>query len=56
MEPLDLGRLLDHWRKVYGETFELIETSDGAIRKAFQREAMALPPTETRQRPLRGRS
>ncbi|SDP62345.1 hypothetical protein SAMN04487981_12948 [Streptomyces sp. cf386] len=46
LEPLDLERLLDHWRKVYGEIFEVIETSDGVIRRAFQREAMALPPTK----------
>jgi hypothetical protein len=46
LEPLDLERFLDHWRKVYGEIFEVIETSDGVIRRAFQREAMALPPTK----------
>ncbi|MFE7439348.1 PIN domain-containing protein [Streptomyces chartreusis] len=46
LEPLNLERFLDHWRKVYGEIFEVIETSDGAIRRAFQREAMALPPTK----------
>ncbi|WP_019074435.1 PIN domain-containing protein [Streptomyces hokutonensis] len=46
LEPLDLERYLDHWRKVYGEIFEVIETSDRVIRRAFQREAMALPPTK----------
>ncbi|MEU3201422.1 PIN domain-containing protein [Streptomyces sp. NPDC006996] len=46
LEPLDLERFLDHWRDVYGEIFEVIETSDGAIRRAYQREAMALPPTK----------
>ncbi len=46
LEPLDLERFLDHWRKVYGEIFEVIETSDGAIRRAFQREAMALLPAK----------
>ncbi|MFG2376929.1 PIN domain-containing protein [Streptomyces sp. NPDC048504] len=46
VESLDLERYLDHWREVYGEIFEVIETSDGAIRRAFQREAMALPPTK----------
>ncbi|MFD8384976.1 PIN domain-containing protein [Streptomyces sp. NPDC059679] len=46
LEPLDLERFLDHWREVYGEIFEVIETSDGVIRRAFQREAMALPPTK----------
>ncbi|MGW6015817.1 PIN domain-containing protein [Streptomyces sp. NPDC055210] len=46
LEPLDLERFLDHWRKVYGEIFEVIETSDGVIRRAFQREAMALLPAK----------
>ncbi|MDV7220420.1 PIN domain-containing protein [Streptomyces prunicolor] len=46
LEPLDLERYLDYWRGVYGEIFEVIETSDGVIRRAFQREAMALPPTK----------
>lgn len=46
LEPLDLERFLDHWRGVYGEIFEVIETSDGAIRRAYQREAMALPPAK----------
>ncbi|MFH9742684.1 PIN domain-containing protein [Streptomyces roseolus] len=46
LETLDLERLLDHWRDAYGEIFEVIETSDAAIRKAFQREAMALPPAK----------
>ncbi|MFM9499804.1 PIN domain-containing protein [Streptomyces galilaeus] len=46
LEPLDLERFLDHWRKEYREIFEVIETSDGAIRKAFQREAMGLPPAK----------
>ncbi|MEU2179814.1 PIN domain-containing protein [Streptomyces thermolilacinus] len=46
LEPLDLERLLNHWRDAYGEIFEVIETSDAAIRRAFQREAMALPPTK----------
>jgi hypothetical protein len=46
LEPLDLERFLDHWREVYGEIFEVIDTSDGAIRRGFQREAMALPPAK----------
>ncbi|MBB1260186.1 PIN domain-containing protein [Streptomyces alkaliterrae] len=46
LEPLDLERLLDHWRDAYGEIFEVIETSDTAIRRGFQREAMALPPAK----------
>ncbi|MEV7068847.1 PIN domain-containing protein [Streptomyces collinus] len=46
LEPLDLERLLDHWRDAYREIFEVIETSDAAIRRAFQREAMALPPAK----------
>lgn len=46
LEPLNLERLLDHWRDAYREIFEVIETSDAAIRRAFQREAMALPPTK----------
>ncbi|MFF4444554.1 hypothetical protein [Streptomyces sp. NPDC001502] len=27
LEPLDLERLMNHWRDVYGEIFEVIETS-----------------------------
>lgn len=46
LEPLDLERFLDHWRAVYGDIFEVIETSNEAIRKGFQREAMALPPAK----------
>ncbi|MFZ3555881.1 PIN domain-containing protein [Streptomyces sp. BH055] len=46
VEALDLERMLDHWREVYGEIFEVIETSDAALRRAYQREAMALPPTK----------
>ncbi|MGA4967089.1 PIN domain-containing protein [Streptomyces pseudogriseolus] len=46
LEPLDLERLLDHWRDAYREIFEVIETSDAAIRRGFQREAMALPPAK----------
>ncbi|MFC8583664.1 PIN domain-containing protein [Streptomyces sp. NPDC057217] len=46
LEPLNLERLLDHWRDAYREIFEVIETSDAAIRRASQREAMALPPTK----------
>ncbi|MEW1725011.1 PIN domain-containing protein [Streptomyces sp. NPDC093109] len=46
LEPLDLERFLDHWRKVYGEIFEVIETSNGVIRRAFQREAMAQLPAK----------
>jgi hypothetical protein len=46
LEPLDLERLLDHWRGVYGEIFEVIETSGEVARKALAREAMALPPAK----------
>jgi hypothetical protein len=46
LEPLDLERLLDHWRDAYGEIFEVVPTSDAAIRRGFQREAMALPPAK----------
>lgn len=46
LEPLDLERLLDYWRDAYREIFEVIETSDSAIRRGFQREAMALPPAK----------
>ncbi|MFG3180284.1 PIN domain-containing protein [[Kitasatospora] papulosa] len=46
LEPLDLERFLDHWRGVYGEIFEVIETSGEVARKALAREAMALPPAK----------
>ncbi|MGW7244603.1 PIN domain-containing protein [Streptomyces sp. NPDC054804] len=46
LEPLDLERFLDHWRGVYEEVFEVIETSGAALRRAYQREAMALPPAK----------
>ncbi|MFD8915983.1 PIN domain-containing protein [Streptomyces sp. NPDC059575] len=46
LEPLDLERLLDHWRDAYREIFEVIETSDAVLRRAYQREAMALPPAK----------
>ncbi|QIY76709.2 hypothetical protein HEP84_06395 [Streptomyces sp. RLB1-33] len=38
---------MDHWRDAYGEIFEVIETSGAALRRAYQREAMALPPAKT---------
>ncbi|WUS95166.1 hypothetical protein OHA46_00040 [Streptomyces sp. NBC_00708] len=46
LEPLDLERLLEHWRGAYGEIFEVIETSGAVLRRAYQREAMALPPAK----------
>lgn len=46
LEPLDLERLLEHWRGTYKEIFEVIETSSEVLRRAYQREAMALPPTK----------
>ncbi|MFG2276842.1 PIN domain-containing protein [Streptomyces chartreusis] len=46
LEPLALERFLDHWRNVYREIFEVIETSDTVIRRAYQREALALPPAK----------
>ena len=44
--PLDMERFLDHWRGAYREIFEVIETSDAALRKGYQREAQALPPAK----------
>jgi hypothetical protein len=46
LEPLDVERLLNHWRGVYGEIFEVIETSGEAARRALAREAMHLPPAK----------
>ncbi|MFE0545219.1 PIN domain-containing protein [Streptomyces sp. NPDC058891] len=46
LEPLDLERFLNHWRGVYGEIFEVIETSGDAARMALSREAIALPPAK----------
>ncbi|MFF7459604.1 PIN domain-containing protein, partial [Kitasatospora sp. NPDC008115] len=46
LEPLDLERLLDHWRDAYGKIFEVIDTSGDIARKALAREAMALPPAK----------
>lgn len=46
LEPLDPERLLDHWRGVYGEIFEVIDTSGEVARKALAREAMQLPPAK----------
>ncbi|WP_158102492.1 hypothetical protein [Streptomyces africanus] len=48
---MDLERLLDYRRDAYREIFEVIETSDAAIRKGFQREAMALPPAKRVTKP-----
>ncbi|WNI20220.1 PIN domain-containing protein [Actinacidiphila sp. ITFR-21] len=50
LEPLDVERLLEHWRQLYREIFEVIETSGEAAQKALQREAMALPPAKRVQR------
>lgn len=41
-----MERLLDHWRGIYGEIFEVIETSGDVARKALAREAMHLPPAK----------
>ncbi|MGR3935314.1 PIN domain-containing protein [Streptomyces sp. BRA346] len=46
LESLDMERFLDYWRGVYEEIFEVIETSDAALRKGYQREAQALPPAK----------
>ncbi|MGW5590971.1 PIN domain-containing protein [Streptomyces sp. NPDC003857] len=46
LEPLDLERFLNHWREAYSEIFEVIETSEASLRRAYQREAMALPPAK----------
>ena len=46
LEPLDLERLLNHWRSTYGEIFEVIETSGEVALRALAREAMALQPAK----------
>lgn len=46
LESLDMERFLDHWRGVYAGIFEVIETSDAALRTGYQREAQALPPAK----------
>ncbi|MGW6360325.1 PIN domain-containing protein [Streptomyces sp. NPDC055092] len=46
LEPLDVERLLNHWRGLYSEIFEVIETSGEVARRALAREAMALPPAK----------
>ncbi|MGO4856271.1 PIN domain-containing protein [Arthrobacter sp. 2MCAF14] len=46
LEPLDLERLLNHWRDAYREIFEVIDTSGEIARSALAREAMALPPAK----------
>ncbi|MFB8415298.1 PIN domain-containing protein [Streptomyces albidoflavus] len=46
LEPLDVERLMDHWRELYGEIFEVIETSGEVARRALAREALALPPAK----------
>ncbi|MFF3677375.1 PIN domain-containing protein [Streptomyces sp. NPDC002120] len=46
LEPLDLERLMNHWRDVYGEIFEVIETSPEVARRALAREALALKPAK----------
>ncbi|MEV4190905.1 PIN domain-containing protein [Streptomyces toxytricini] len=56
LEPLDLNRLVAHWRSAYEEIFEVIDTSGDAARKALAREAMALPPAKaTKERSEGGR-
>ncbi|WP_329449266.1 PIN domain-containing protein (plasmid) [Streptomyces sp. NBC_01426] len=56
LEPLDLNRLVAHWRSAYEEIFEVIGTSGDAARKALAREAMALPPAKaTKDRSEGGR-
>jgi hypothetical protein len=47
LDPRDSERLLDHWRGVYSEIFEVIDTSGDISRTALAREAMALPPTKS---------
>lgn len=46
LEPIDLERLLNHWRSAYKEIFEVIDTSGDSALKALAREAMALPPAK----------
>lgn len=56
LEPLDLNRLVAHWRSAYEEIFEVIDTSGEAARRALAREAMALPPAKaTKERSEGGR-
>ncbi|NGO45109.1 PIN domain-containing protein [Streptomyces ureilyticus] len=44
LDPCDLERIRDHWRKAYREIAETIPVSEGAMREAMFREANALPP------------
>ncbi|MGW1364730.1 PIN domain-containing protein, partial [Streptomyces chartreusis] len=44
LEPFSMERLVAHWRALYSEVFEVIETSGEAARRALAREAVALPP------------
>ncbi|MGY2747451.1 PIN domain-containing protein [Arthrobacter sp. UYCu723] len=46
LEPLDLERLLNHWRDAYREIFEVIDMSGDTARRALAREAMSLPPAK----------
>ncbi len=46
LEPLNVERLMDHWRELYSEIFEVIETSGEIARRALAREALALPPAK----------
>ncbi|MFH9500568.1 PIN domain-containing protein [Streptomyces globisporus] len=46
LEPLNVERLMDHWRELYGDIFEVIETSGEIARRALAREALALPPAK----------
>ncbi|MEU5958829.1 PIN domain-containing protein, partial [Streptomyces sp. NPDC047525] len=46
LEPIDVGRFLDHWRAAYADVFEVIQASGDVALKALSREAMALPPAK----------
>ncbi|KOG75239.1 hypothetical protein ADK77_02620 [Streptomyces antibioticus] len=46
LEPIDVERLLAHWRAAYADVFEVIQTSGEVALKALAREAMALPPAK----------
>ncbi|MFD3920254.1 PIN domain-containing protein [Streptomyces sp. NPDC058595] len=41
---LNLDRLTQYWSEKYGEIVSVVHASEGALREAFRREAMLLPP------------
>ncbi|MFE0462557.1 PIN domain-containing protein [Kitasatospora sp. NPDC058965] len=54
VEEIDLERFQEHWRRLYGEIFDVIETSGKAARKALAREALALPPARQGEKKAEG--